>query len=112
MSWFRSTNQERSYCKDPATWEDGKSRLQQTQEEVEQVKDIMTDNMEKADERSGKLNDLEQQAEDLLEKSKVFEKTTRTLKQQKEISNKNKCGGRTHHFGTCHRCYCKICNIA
>uniref|UniRef100_A0A3B5LHI6 V-SNARE coiled-coil homology domain-containing protein n=1 Tax=Xiphophorus couchianus TaxID=32473 RepID=A0A3B5LHI6_9TELE len=47
---------------------DGKSRLQQTQEEVEQVKDITKDNMEKADERSGKLNDLEQQAEDLLEK--------------------------------------------
>uniref|UniRef100_M3ZP10 V-SNARE coiled-coil homology domain-containing protein n=1 Tax=Xiphophorus maculatus TaxID=8083 RepID=M3ZP10_XIPMA len=43
-------------------------RLQQTQEEVEQVKDIMLDNMEKANERSGKLNDLEQQAEDLLEK--------------------------------------------
>ncbi|XP_023198197.1 uncharacterized protein LOC102229934 isoform X4 [Xiphophorus maculatus] len=48
--------------------QDGKSRLQQTQEEVEQVKDIMLDNMEKANERSGKLNDLEQQAEDLLEK--------------------------------------------
>ncbi|XP_027889132.1 uncharacterized protein LOC114154330 isoform X2 [Xiphophorus couchianus] len=48
--------------------QDGKSRLQQTQEEVEQVKDITKDNMEKADERSGKLNDLEQQAEDLLEK--------------------------------------------
>uniref|UniRef100_A0A3Q2NWI3 V-SNARE coiled-coil homology domain-containing protein n=1 Tax=Fundulus heteroclitus TaxID=8078 RepID=A0A3Q2NWI3_FUNHE len=43
-----------------------KSRLQQKQEEVEEVKGIMLDNMNKADERSGKLNDLEQQAEDLL----------------------------------------------
>ncbi|KAM4746404.1 vesicle-associated membrane protein 5 [Anableps anableps] len=68
--------------------ENGKSRLQQTQEEVEEVKDIMLDNMKKADERSGKLNDLEQQAEDLLEKSKVFEKKSNKLKQQKKMSNK------------------------
>ncbi|XP_036000620.1 vesicle-associated membrane protein 5 [Fundulus heteroclitus] len=62
--------------------EDRKSRLQQKQEEVEEVKGIMLDNMKKADERSGKLNDLEQQAEDLLEKGKMFEKTTRKLKKQ------------------------------
>ncbi|XP_043966681.1 vesicle-associated membrane protein 5 [Gambusia affinis] len=68
--------------------EDGKSRLQQTQDEVEQVKDIMLDNMKKADERSGKLNDLEQQAEDLLEKGKVFEKKAAKVKQQKKTSNK------------------------
>uniref|UniRef100_A0A3P9PM72 V-SNARE coiled-coil homology domain-containing protein n=1 Tax=Poecilia reticulata TaxID=8081 RepID=A0A3P9PM72_POERE len=68
--------------------EEGKSRLEQTQEEVEQVKDIMLDNMKKADERSGKLNDLEQQAEDLLEKGKVFEKKASKLKQQKKMSNK------------------------
>ncbi|XP_005802167.1 synaptobrevin-like isoform X1 [Xiphophorus maculatus] len=68
--------------------QDGKSRLQQTQEEVEQVKDIMLVNMKKADERSGKLNDLEQQAEDLLEKGKVFEKKAGKVKQQKKWSNK------------------------
>ncbi|KAM4577781.1 vesicle-associated membrane protein 5 [Fundulus diaphanus] len=62
--------------------EDGKSRLQQAQEEVEEVKGIMLDNMNKADERSDKLNDLEQQAEELQEKAKMFEKTTRKLKKQ------------------------------
>ncbi|MEQ2313498.1 hypothetical protein AMECASPLE_002686 [Ameca splendens] len=68
--------------------EDGKSRLQQAQEEVEEVKVIMLDNMCKANERSGKLEDLEEQAEDLLEKGKVFEKTADKLKQQKEGTNK------------------------
>ncbi|XP_012704763.2 vesicle-associated membrane protein 727 [Fundulus heteroclitus] len=66
----------------------GKSRLQQAQEEVEEVKGIMLDNMNKADERSGKLNDLEQQAEDLLEKGKVFEKKSHQVKQQKKMANK------------------------
>ncbi|KAM4579173.1 vesicle-associated membrane protein 5-like [Fundulus diaphanus] len=68
--------------------EDGKSRLQQAQEEVEEVKGIMLDNMNKADERSGKLNDLEQQAEELLEKGKVFEKKSHQVKQQKKMANK------------------------
>lgn len=51
--------------------EDGKSRLQQMNNEVEEVTEIMHDNLKKAEERSGKLNDLEQQAEDLLEKVAV-----------------------------------------
>uniref|UniRef100_A0A3B3Z220 V-SNARE coiled-coil homology domain-containing protein n=1 Tax=Poecilia mexicana TaxID=48701 RepID=A0A3B3Z220_9TELE len=68
--------------------EGGKSRLHQTQEEVEQVKMIMLDNKKKAEERSDNLKDLELQAEVLREKSKVFERTTKKLKQQKEMSNK------------------------
>lgn len=48
--------------------ENGKSRLQQAQEDVEEVKDIMLDNLNKADERSGKLEDLEDRAEQLLAK--------------------------------------------
>lgn len=48
--------------------ENGKSRLQQTQEEVEEVKIIMLDNLNKADERSGKLEDLEDRADQLLAK--------------------------------------------
>ncbi|KAK5622307.1 hypothetical protein CRENBAI_005948 [Crenichthys baileyi] len=67
--------------------EDGKSRLQQAQEEVEEVTEIMLDNVNKAHERSGKLNDLEQQADDLLEKAKVFEKKSDKLKQQKKGTN-------------------------
>lgn len=45
--------------------------MQQAQEEVEEVKVIMLDNMSKADERSGKLEDLEGRAEELLEKVEV-----------------------------------------
>lgn len=48
--------------------ENGKSRLQQAQEDVEEVKHIMLDNLKKADERSGKLEDLEDRADQLLEK--------------------------------------------
>ncbi|XP_030000123.1 vesicle-associated membrane protein 5 [Sphaeramia orbicularis] len=68
--------------------ENGKSRLQQTQEQVEEVTVIMMDNMNKADERAGKLKDLEDRADDLLLKSKTFEKTSNKVKQQKFWDNK------------------------
>lgn len=48
--------------------ENGKSRLQQAQEDVEEVKVIMLDNLNKADERSDKLDDLEGRADELLAK--------------------------------------------
>uniref|UniRef100_A0A1A8FLX0 Vesicle-associated membrane protein 5 n=1 Tax=Nothobranchius korthausae TaxID=1143690 RepID=A0A1A8FLX0_9TELE len=67
--------------------ENGKSRLQQAQEEVEEVKEIMLDNLNKADERHNKLSDLEVQAEELMEKGKVFEKSTYKVKQQKRCHN-------------------------
>ncbi|KAF0033573.1 hypothetical protein F2P81_013639 [Scophthalmus maximus] len=68
--------------------ENGKSRLQQTKEEVEEVKDIMLDNLNKAEERSGKLGELEDRADMLLAKSKAFEKTSNQVKQQKRWENK------------------------
>ncbi|XP_069557654.1 vesicle-associated membrane protein 5 [Brachyistius frenatus] len=68
--------------------ENGKSRLQQTQEDVEEVRVIMLDNLNKADERTGKLGDLEDRADDLLEKSKTFEKTANQVKQNKRRNNK------------------------
>lgn len=68
--------------------ENGKSRLQRTQEEVEEVKVIMLDNLNKADERSGKLTDLEDRADELLAKSKAFEKTANQVKQKKRWENK------------------------
>ncbi|XP_076586805.1 vesicle-associated membrane protein 5 [Chaetodon auriga] len=68
--------------------ENGKSRLQQAQEDVEEVKVIMLDNLNKADERSGKLDELEDRADNLLAKSKAFEKTTHQVKQQKRWENK------------------------
>uniref|UniRef100_UPI0037E92566 vesicle-associated membrane protein 5 isoform X2 n=1 Tax=Semicossyphus pulcher TaxID=241346 RepID=UPI0037E92566 len=68
--------------------ENGKSRLQKAQDDVEEVKVIMLDNLNKADERSGKLEDLEGRADDLLEKSKAFEKTANQVKQKKRWENK------------------------
>uniref|UniRef100_A0A3B3ZWW9 V-SNARE coiled-coil homology domain-containing protein n=2 Tax=Periophthalmus magnuspinnatus TaxID=409849 RepID=A0A3B3ZWW9_9GOBI len=67
--------------------ENGSSRLQKTQQEVEEVKMIMVDNLNKADERAGKLTDLEERADNLLLKSKAFEKTTVKVKQQKQWEN-------------------------
>ncbi|XP_073323152.1 vesicle-associated membrane protein 5 [Pagrus major] len=67
--------------------ENGKSRLQQAQETVDEVTVIMMDNMNKAEERSGKLEDLEDRADDLLAKSKTFEKTANKVKQQKRWEN-------------------------
>lgn len=51
--------------------ENGTSRLQQAQQDVEEVKGIMLDNLNKADERSGKLEDLEGRADELLAKVSV-----------------------------------------
>uniref|UniRef100_A0AAX7TS30 V-SNARE coiled-coil homology domain-containing protein n=1 Tax=Astatotilapia calliptera TaxID=8154 RepID=A0AAX7TS30_ASTCA len=70
------------------TKENGKSHLQKTQEEVEEVKVIMLQNMNKAEERSGKLNELEDRADLLLEESKKFEKTSTQVKTQKRWANK------------------------
>ncbi|CAJ1068299.1 vesicle-associated membrane protein 5 [Xyrichtys novacula] len=68
--------------------ENGKNRLQQAQEDVEEVKGIMLDNLNKADERAGKLDDLEDRADELLAKSKAFEKTANQVKQKKRWENK------------------------
>ncbi|XP_034727600.1 vesicle-associated membrane protein 5 [Etheostoma cragini] len=68
--------------------ENGKDRLQQTKEDVEEVKVIMLDNLNKADERSGKLVELEDRTDDLLAKCKTFEKTTYKVKQKKRWENK------------------------
>lgn len=68
--------------------ENGKTRLQQTQDDVEEVKVIMLDNLNKAEERTGKLGELEDRADVLLEKSKAFEKTANQVKQKKRWENK------------------------
>lgn len=68
--------------------ENGKNRLQLAQDEVEEVKGIMLVNLNKADERAGKLDDLEDRADELLEKSKKFEKTASQVKQKKRWENK------------------------
>ncbi|XP_061905634.1 vesicle-associated membrane protein 5-like isoform X2 [Entelurus aequoreus] len=66
----------------------GKSRLQQRQEEAEEVKDIMLNNLNKVDERAVKLGDLESRADELLEKSKAFEKKSNQVKETQRWKNK------------------------
>lgn len=67
--------------------ENGKSRLQQAQDNVEEVKVIMLDNLNKAEERSGKLGELENRADVLLEQSKGFAKTAGKVKRKKQWEN-------------------------
>ncbi|XP_034397293.1 vesicle-associated membrane protein 5 [Cyclopterus lumpus] len=68
--------------------ENGKNRLRQAQEDAEEVKGIMLENMNKAEERTGKLGELEDRADELLTKTKAFEKTTNQVKQKKRWENK------------------------
>ncbi|KAM4615916.1 vesicle-associated membrane protein 5 [Polymixia lowei] len=67
--------------------ENGRSRLQQAQEDVDEVKVIMMENLNKADERSGKLGDLEDRADVLLVQSKAFAKNTQKVKEKKRWDN-------------------------
>ncbi|KAG7314837.1 hypothetical protein KOW79_022140 [Hemibagrus wyckioides] len=59
------------------------SKLEDTQREVEEVKDIMLDNLNKAEERKEKLEDLNQRATVLLDKSQSFQKQSKKVKQKK-----------------------------
>ncbi|XP_041643893.1 vesicle-associated membrane protein 5 [Cheilinus undulatus] len=68
--------------------ENGKSRLEQVQEDVEEVKGIMLENLNKTEERGDKLEDLENRADVLLAKSKNFEKTANQVKQKKRWENR------------------------
>ncbi|XP_077600600.1 vesicle-associated membrane protein 5 isoform X1 [Stigmatopora nigra] len=68
--------------------QNGKSRLQQAQDDAEEVKDIMLENLNKAEERTGKLGDLEDRADELLRKSKAFEKKSNQVKEKTRWKNK------------------------
>ncbi|XP_059398858.1 vesicle-associated membrane protein 5-like [Carassius carassius] len=67
--------------------ENGQSRLHQAHQDVEDIKGIMLNNIEKADERAGKLGELEDRADKLLEKSEQFSKTSTKVKQKKRWEN-------------------------
>lgn len=67
--------------------ENGRSRLQRANEDVIEVKDIMMVNLQKAEERSGKLEDLESRADEMLVTSKAFERTAHKVKQKKWWDN-------------------------
>ncbi|XP_066570335.1 vesicle-associated membrane protein 5 [Amia ocellicauda] len=61
----------------------GKSKLEETRVVVEDVKGIMQNNIQKAEEREGKLEELEERSEALLEQSKTFVKTTTKVVRKK-----------------------------
>nr|XP_055055205.1 vesicle-associated membrane protein 5 [Misgurnus anguillicaudatus] len=67
--------------------ENGQNRLRKAQEDVEEVKVIMLDNLNKADERSTKLGDLEDRADELRQKGEAFSKTSAKVKQKKRWEN-------------------------
>ncbi|KAM3867708.1 vesicle-associated membrane protein 5 [Diretmus argenteus] len=73
----------------PPCWvhENGRDRLQQTQDEVEEVRVIMLDNLNKADERGVKLDELENRADELRVMSEKFERTTNKVKHKKMWDN-------------------------
>ncbi|MCI4394257.1 hypothetical protein PGIGA_G00166710 [Pangasianodon gigas] len=58
-------------------------KLEETQRDVEEVKDIMLDNLNKAEERKEKLEDLNQRAAVLLNKSQSFQKKSTKVKAAK-----------------------------
>ncbi|CAB1332615.1 unnamed protein product [Coregonus sp. 'balchen'] len=63
------------------------SQLHQVQEEAEEVKVIMMENMEKTEERKEKVQDLDERAGELKLKSKSFHKTS--VKAQKQMKCDN-----------------------
>lgn len=73
--------------------ENGKSRLQQVQGDVEEVRDIMLDNLNKADERNGNLVELEDRADVLLEKV-----SGRGVTENKSVGRMEKVKGRIHQM--------------
>ncbi|XP_065175676.1 vesicle-associated membrane protein 3-like [Sycon ciliatum] len=58
------------------------SRLERTQGEVNEVTAIMKDNVNKVLERDGKLNDLDDRAENLQVGANQFERTSTNLKRR------------------------------
>ncbi|XP_075323204.1 uncharacterized protein LOC142381832 [Odontesthes bonariensis] len=66
----------------------GNSKLERLQGDVEEVKVIMLENRNKAEDRGEKLSDLNDRAEVLREKAKGFEKTTRKLVPNNRCENK------------------------
>ncbi|XP_072244659.1 vesicle-associated membrane protein 5 [Leuresthes tenuis] len=68
--------------------DNGNGKLERLQGDVEEVKVIMLDNLNRTEERGDKLSDLDVRAEELLQKGKAFEKTTSQVKQKERWENK------------------------
>ncbi|KAG7476461.1 hypothetical protein MATL_G00083310 [Megalops atlanticus] len=65
----------------------GDDRLEQLQKDVDEVKVIMKDNLEKVDERGEHLQDLDKRSELLRQQSMKFSKTAVKVKQKKRSDN-------------------------
>ncbi|XP_024414306.1 vesicle-associated membrane protein 5 [Desmodus rotundus] len=61
--------------------------LERCQQQADEVTEIMLKNYDKVLEREGKLADLEQRSDQLLDMSSAFSKTTKTLAQKKRWEN-------------------------
>nr|XP_005891734.2 PREDICTED: vesicle-associated membrane protein 5 [Bos mutus] len=68
---------------------DGRDRveLERCQRQADEVTEIMLNNFDKVLERDGKLAELEQRSDQLLDMSSAFSKTTKTLAQKKRWEN-------------------------
>uniref|UniRef100_A0A384CTW7 Vesicle-associated membrane protein 5 n=1 Tax=Ursus maritimus TaxID=29073 RepID=A0A384CTW7_URSMA len=63
------------------------TELERCQRQADEVTEIMLDNFGKVLERDGKLTELEQRSDQLLDMSSAFSKTTKTLAQKKRWEN-------------------------
>ncbi|XP_054433622.1 vesicle-associated membrane protein 5 isoform X1 [Pteronotus mesoamericanus] len=61
--------------------------LERCQKQADEVTEIMLKNFDKVLERDGKLAELEQRSDQLLDMSSAFSKTTKTLAQKKRCEN-------------------------
>ncbi|XP_003942182.1 vesicle-associated membrane protein 5 [Saimiri boliviensis] len=61
--------------------------LERCQRQANEVTEIMLNNFDKVLERDGKLAELEQRSDQLLDMSSAFSKTTKTLAQKKRWEN-------------------------
>ncbi|XP_008698293.1 vesicle-associated membrane protein 5 isoform X1 [Ursus maritimus] len=66
---------------------DAGTELERCQRQADEVTEIMLDNFGKVLERDGKLTELEQRSDQLLDMSSAFSKTTKTLAQKKRWEN-------------------------
>ncbi|XP_067879293.1 vesicle-associated membrane protein 5 [Heterodontus francisci] len=63
------------------------SNINKLQEQADDVKETMLANVNKIKDRGGKLEVLDDRAEQLFEAGKVFEKTTKEVAQQEKCKN-------------------------
>ncbi|XP_027804677.1 vesicle-associated membrane protein 5 isoform X2 [Marmota flaviventris] len=76
-----------SYSPDLGLGAQAGNELERCQRQADEVTEIMLNNFDKVLERDGKLAELEQRSDQLLDMSSAFSKTTKTLAQKKRWEN-------------------------